>query len=276
MRPTDLLLENADHLQAKVAFADRMSRITRIWEAASHQNTPLAHLVTNLEKAVLSHNPDFKVIEACAQEISDALKFDGDILPLVEKQLGVVEPQQESLPATQPTQFTHQADFGVEDDTTPLDARLERIKQWRQMAVRGSAGQKFRNEVRNVYDFRCIFSGDRLPKTEATESAGVDAAHILPWSTHNINAVSNGICLNKLCHWALDAGAMKLSFDKASSAYIVEIPDNVRTAAKKVAFDLDYFDKLCGKIPSSRLPKNKTHWPHPKYLDELNNVVFSK
>jgi hypothetical protein len=143
-------------------------------------------------------------------------------------------------------------------------------------AVRGSAGQKFRNDVRNVYDFRCIFSGDRLPKTEATESAGVDAAHILPWSTHNINSVANGICLNKLCHWALDAGAMKLSFDQTCSAYVVEIPDNVRTAATKASFDLGYFDKLCAKIPVSRLPKNKAYWPHPKYLDELNNVVFSK
>lgn len=169
--------------------------------------------------------------------VLDAFQVDYDILPLVEEQLGVVEPQQEPLPATQPTQFTHQADFGVEDDTTPLDARLERIKQWRQMAVRGRAGQKFRNDVRSVYDFRCIFSGDRLPKTEATESAGVDAAHILPWSTHNINAVSNGICLNKLCHWALDTGAMKLSFDKTCSAYVVEIPDKVRTAATKASFD---------------------------------------
>jgi len=69
---------------------------------------------------------------------------------------------------------------------------------------------------------------------------------------------------------------LKLSHDKASGAYVLEIPDNVRTAAKKVAFDLGYFDKLCGKIPPSRLPKNKAHWPHPSYLDELNNVVFSK
>src|ERR1017187_1502757 len=208
--------------------------------------------------------------------VLDAPQVDDDILPLVEKQLGIVEAQQELLPVAQPAQFTHQADFGVEDATPPLEARLERVKQWRQMAVRGSAGQKFRNDVRNVYDFRCIFSGDRLPKTEATESAGVDAAHILPWSTHNINSVANGICLNKLCHEALDAGFMKLSFDQTCSAYVVEIPDNVRTAATKASFDLGYFDKLCAKIPVSRLPKNKAYWPHPKYLDELNNVVFSK
>ena len=204
------------------------------------------------------------------------LDLDGDILPLVEKQLGIVEAQQELPPVTQTAQFTHQADFGVEDATPPLEARLERIKQWREIAVRGSAGQKFRNDVRKEYDFRCIFSGDRLPKTEATESAGVDAAHILPWSTHNINSVSNGICLNKLCHWALDAGAVKLSFDNSCGAYVVEIPDKVRTAATKVSFDLDYFDKLCGKIPASRLPKNKALWPSPKYLDELNNAVFAK
>lgn len=274
LRPTDLLLENADNLQAKVEFAQRMSRIARLWEAASAQSTPLAQAVQNLQQAILAPNPDYKTIEDHAQAISDALQTDGDPLPVLEQRLGVGEAQQEPSPLSRPTQFTHQADFGVEDDASPIEARLERVKQWREMAVRGSAGEKFRRDVRSTYDFRCLFSGQRLPKTAATESAGVDAAHILPWSTHNINAVANGLCLNKLCHWAFDAGVVKLFFDSSVSSYLLEVPAAVRKAANKVSFDLGYFEGLTGPIPAARLPKNSKLWPSPKYLDELNKFMF--
>jgi putative restriction endonuclease len=274
LRPTDLLLENADNLQETINFAERMARIARLWEAASQQSNPLAQLVHDLQKAVLTTNPDYKKIEDCGHAILNVLHVDGDPLPTAENQLGVAEPEQQPLSLVQPAQFTHQADFGVEDDTSPLEARFERVKQWRQIAVRGAAGQKFRNNVMATYDFRCVFSGDRLPKTEATDSAGVDAAHILPWSTHNLNAVNNGLCLNKLCHWAFDAGALRLFFDATCSSYVVEIPDKVRSAARKESFDLGCFEKLCRPIPVARLPQNQAFWPSRNYLNELNKVVF--
>ena len=120
-----------------------------------------------------------------------------------------------------------------------------------------------------------MFSGQRLPKTEVTDSAGVDAAHILPWSTHNLNSVRNGICLNKLCHWAFDAGIVKLTFDVSCSQYILEIPMPVRRAASKVDFDLAYFESLSGPIPRTHLPGNKSLWPSAKYLDQLNQFMFA-
>jgi len=273
LRPTDLLLENADHLQGKVEFAQRMSRITRVWEAASHLNTPLAKIVNSLEEAVLAENPDYKAIENHAQEISDFLGTDVDPLPIIERQFGLTEATQEHSPLLQTQQFTHQADFGVDDSTSQLEARLERVKQWRQIAVRGAAGRQFSRDVTSHYEFRCLFSGQRLPKTEATDSPGVDAAHILPWSTHNINAVPNGLCLNKLCHWAFDAGVVKLFYDDKSNAYVLDIPQKVRKAAKKTAFDLDYFEAFTGQIPLDHLPRNKNFWPAPKYLDELNKFM---
>jgi hypothetical protein len=195
-------------------------------------------------------------------------------LPFVEGQLGISESEQEPTPLTKPEQFTHQAEFGIEDDVSPTEARLERVKQWRQIALRGAAGEKFRNQVRISYDFRCLFTGQRLPKTDETESAGVDAAHILPWSSHNINAVSNGICLNKLCHWAFDAGIVKLSFDSSVNAYFVQIPEKIRKAAEKVSFDLGYFEGFVGAIEQGRLPKNSKLWPSPRYLDDLNRFMF--
>jgi putative restriction endonuclease len=274
LRPTDLLLENADHLHSEVQFAQRMSRIARLWDAASVQDTPLAQLIRNLQSAVLAEDPDYKVVESRAQDISDLLGTEGDPLPLAEQQLGLGEGQQEALPK-KPSQFTHQADFGIEDDTSPDAARIERIKQWRMQAVRGSAGYKFRREVSAAYEYRCLFTGQRLPKLEVTESAGVDSAHILPWSTHDIDSVRNGVCLNKQCHWAFDEGVLRLTFDAGAGTYVVDVPDPVRKAAKKASFDLQYFEALTGPISGSRLPKNKALWPSPTYIEELNRFVFS-
>jgi hypothetical protein len=276
LRPTDLLLENADSLQTKVEFTQRMSRIARLWERASGEKTPLAQLINDLKRAILIADPDYKAIEDCAQKISDAVKTDGDPLPIVEQLLGISDAQNEPVPRVNTPQFTHQADFGVEDDTSPVEARFERIKQWRQLAVRGAAGQRFRNDVTGSYDFRCLFSGQRLPKTAATESAGVDAAHILPWSTHNINSVANGLCLNKLCHWAFDAGVVKLSFDRSCGAYLIEIPKEVRRAARMANFDLIYFETIVGQIPEARLPKTRKLWPSPNYLVKLNEFMFGQ
>ena len=270
LRPTDLLLANADDLEETVVFAQRMSRIARLWEAASSQDTPFAQLVRNLHQAILAPDPDYKAIERCAQDISDALRTDGDPLPLAEEELGLDvgwrgEPRIESQ--------TQQLEFGVKDEISPQEARIQRVKQWRQQAVRGSAGNKFRKEVSDSYDYKCIFSGLRLPRLEVTESAGVDSAHILPWSTHDINSVRNGLCLNKQCHWAFDEGVLRITFDATSNLYVVEVPRKVRSAARKKSFDLNYFESLEGPIPTSRLPKNHNLWPSPKYIEELNRFM---
>ena len=78
----------------------------------------------------------------------------------------------------------------------------------------------------------------------------------------------------KLCHWAFDAGLLKLDFDANCSAYVLEIPTGVRDAAAKAKFDLGYFEPLAGKIPASRLPASQNAWPSPKYLAELNKFMF--
>jgi predicted restriction endonuclease len=161
-----------------------------------------------------------------------------------------------------------------QDPVTPDQARLERVKQWRQVMLRGVAGQQFRTSVTEAYDYRCFFTGQRLPKTSVTASSGVDAAHILPWSSHNINSPSNGICLNKLCHWALDAGVLKLSF--TNHKYVIEVPDRVRSVAGAERIDLGYFERIAGEVPADRLPKNPAFWPSPKYISDLNAFMFGR
>ena len=121
-----------------------------------------------------------------------------------------------------------------------------------------------------------MFSGQRLPRTEATSTAGVDAAHILPWSQFDLDATKNGLCLNKQCHWAFDEGLFRLSFDETENAYIVSIPNPVRLAAQAAQFDIESFDAIAGVIPKSRLPMNETLWPSKQYIAELNSFLDDK
>ena len=271
LRPTDILLENADNLHSEVGFTARMSRILRLWDAAANQNSQIAKQVQKLESVVRAKDPDYKEIERCAQIISDELKTDGDPLLLVEEELGISPASQEGAQIVSPTTSVHKASFGLEDDVSPQEALVRRVKVWRQQADRGFAGRKFSKDVSNAYDYRCIFSGQRLPRLEVTDSAGVDSAHILPWSTHDLNSVRNGICLNKQCHWAFDQGILRLNFDSSCNTYVVSIPSNIKSAASNAQFDLAYFESVTGPIPQTRLPKEQSQWPSPTYLAELNH-----
>ena len=118
-----------------------------------------------------------------------------------------------------------------------------------------------------------MFSGQRLPRTEATSTAGVDAAHILPWSRFDLDATKNGLCLNKQCHWAFDEGLFRLAFDQTENSYVVTIPNPVRLAAQSAKFDMESFETLAGPVPLSRLPASPALWPSKQYLAELNQFL---
>lgn len=164
-------------------------------------------------------------------------------------------------------------DFEEDVHVDPAEARVVRVRQWRLAAVRGSSATAFRRDVREAYDYRCMFTGQRLPRTDATSTAGVDAAHILPWSRFDLDATKNGLCLNKQCHWAFDEGLFRLSFDETENAYVVSIPNPIRLAAIAATFDIESFDTIVGRIPQNRLPKNNAVWPSKPYLTELNRFL---
>jgi len=164
-------------------------------------------------------------------------------------------------------------DFAEEVDKDPTEARVERVRQWRLAATRGGYAATFRRNVREAYNSRCVFSGQRLPITEATSTPGVDAAHILPWSRFDLDATNNGLCLNKQCHWAFDEGLFRLAFDDAQNSYVLSIPDPVRLAAQAAEFDIDSFQANAGVIPMNRLPPDQAQWPSKKYLVELNHFL---
>ena len=253
-----------------------MSRVASLWEAASEVVSKHSSLLSEHRDAVLSRDPNYKRIEQLSELIATSLGTDSDPLALLESEYGIEEPRELNRPEgrTQPVPETDQRD---NNPLSPEQATLETVARWRRVPIRGPAAIRFRKDVRQAYGHRCLFSGLRLPKLElVTSSPGVDAAHILPWASHGINSITNGICLNKLCHWAFDTGVLQLTFDPEHETYAVEIPDRVRAEALLQNFDLSYFETIEGVIDHSRLPLDRSNWPNPEHITRLNRLLFGK
>ena len=272
IRPTIVRLENADDLRLDINFAERMARVVRVWTAAATPQDVVAD-------AVRKHASAFTSPAATQAQMVNAVPTlravlnnpEGDMLPLLEAhfELGSLNgPSIGDISAE-----VRDEDFVEEVHVNAAEARVERVRQWRLAAVRGGSASLFRKKVRTAYDSRCLFSGQRLPRTEATSTAGVDAAHILPWSRFDLDATMNGLCLNKQCHWAFDEGLLRLSFVEPQNAYVISIPNPVRLAAQTVDFDMGSFDALVGIIPVNRLPENPAQWPSKPYLAELTRFL---
>ncbi len=272
VRPVSVRLENADNARLDINFAERMARVVRVWTAAATAQDALAGAVRAHATAFASPTSTQAEMIAVIPGIHAILNQpDGDLLPLLEGHFGLGASN--APPVGDMSAEVGDQDFAEEVQTNPAEARIERVRQWRLAAIRGGSASAFRRKVRQAYDSMCMFSGQRLPRTEATSTPGVDAAHILPWSRFDLDATSNGLCLNKQCHWAFDEGLFRLSFDDAQNAYVVSIPNPVRLAAQVANFDIGCFDAIAGVIPLNRLPKNQALWPSRPYLAELNRFL---
>jgi hypothetical protein len=110
---------------------------------------------------------------------------------------------------------------------------------------------------------------NRLHKTSYT----LDAAHILPWAEYDLNAVSNGLCLSKLCHWAFDAGILQLSFDAPSSKYGIQLSPTALAAESAGLIKLNGLKDIQGVVSTSLLPKDSANWPSPSFLKVYNEAL---
>ncbi|MGP1382991.1 MAG: HNH endonuclease [Thainema sp.] len=256
----------------RVNFIERMAIISMLWAVAKGEKSELAQLIRQHQAAVASSNhPN---IQNTATQIQKRFEVNTDVLPLLLNQFDL--PSDLSSSSIDPGITNDTTGFESEDsDVSPQVAFRERVKKWRKQAERGSDARKFSITVREAYDYRCFFSGERFPRLSIFDSSGVDSAHILPWSTYGLNSVSNGICLCKQCHWGFDNGLLRLDFNEQSSSYVLSIPKNIEDIAVKEKFDLAPFQKCTGVIDRSRLPKNPGLWPDPKYIQELNSKFFN-
>lgn len=270
IRPTEILVENFQGLKKNLSFIDRMARIMEVWRVASEQYSEIARLLRLHKETLYAEDINHKDVEQAAKSIFTYLDTTYDPLQQIEAQMGIIRPG--DIEEFFPIDSTQ--DFGFNDTTSPTAARIENIRRWKKIAVRGAAAVKFREEIKEVYQDTCLFTGQRLPKLEAISSAGVDAAHILPWAKYGINTIDNGICLSKQCHWAFDSGVIKFSFDRSTNQYVINIPDAVRIEAAQHNFSLDAYQAMVGTIPRERLPARSDYWPNPSYLEAFNQAMF--
>jgi hypothetical protein len=270
--PLTVRLENADDVRLDISFAERMARVVRVWTAAARPTGSLAAAVRAHATAFASPaSTQAKLVSSFASLHAALNKPVGDMLPLLEAHYGLGAAT--APPVGDISAEVSDEDFAEDVHINPAEARVERVRKWRLAAMRGGSATAFRRKVRDAYNSRCLFSGQRLPRTEATSTPGVDAAHILPWSRFDLDAAKNGLCLNKQCHWAFDEGLFRLLFDDAENAYVISIPDPVRLAAQAANFDIGSFEAIAGVIPVNRLPANRAQWPSKQYLAELNRFL---
>lgn len=163
------------------------------------------------------------------------------------------------------------------DQVDPNEVEIKRrtVREWRRWAAsRGAKSARFRQEVRHAYNWTCLVCGSHLPRTAYNPVAGVDAAHILPWSEYDLDHPTNGLCLCRLHHWAFDEGL--LTIDERNGDYVVEVPAKVKEGILEEypAFSLHELMQWEGIVPEERLPIDRHLRPDSRFLKQLYQHFF--
>ena len=268
--PTQMVLSNSTFDSVRLDVIERLRIVMACWEAASKQNSALAAAITQHNIAFNSCNVESMI--SAAESIRLATIEPDDPLRHITKDLGLPNLDELMWLGVHATETDEALALGEDNLEELKEAARNRMKVWRQVAMRGAAGAKFSLQVREAYDHTCMFTGMRLPKTPMTGSSGVDAAHILPWAEYDLNSVSNGLCLSKLCHWAFDAGILQLTFDDPSSKYQLQLSTAALSAESDGLLKLNGLKDIQGVVSTSLLPKDSANWPKPSFLKVYNEA----
>jgi hypothetical protein len=174
-----------------------------------------------------------------------------DPLPTLEHMIGLVPNEGPALPPPD--------EIGEEE----IDVRTKAAQEYRMAKARGAAARRFSREVHEAYGNRCAFCGAVYGGIEGVAS-GVDAAHILAWSSYDLDVVKNGLALCKLHHWAFDAALMVPVLDQGK--YLIrftELADRL-SGETRAHLGVDGFE-----IPGHWLPADSSLRPSGKYLRRL-------
>ena len=266
--PTNLILSNSADNQARIDVVERVRILINVWAYAKQSTGELARLV-NGHRLAFKSGSENSIYDA-AKKIKKYFNDTGDPL----RQILTAFDLTDSHTYWMGLHTTDIEDFIIDEDLSDLqEAARNRLKQWRLQANRGKGAAKFSRDVKMEYRNTCLFSGYYLPKTSLTGLPGVDSAHILPWAEYELNSVSNGLCLSKLCHWAFDCGILRLKYNAGADEYSLEIPEKYLEHEQAGEIDLKAFHPLVGIIPRDRLPQKKKDWPCPDYIEKYNDSL---
>jgi hypothetical protein len=176
-----------------------------------------------------------------------------DPLPALEALLGISLPSGPTLPPPDE----------IGEDASEVAVRS--AHQYRLAKARGAAARRFSDQVRAAYNNRCAFCGLKLGGLQGIRS-GIDAAHILAWSKHDLDVASNGIALCKLHHWAFDAGILMLR--KEGDDYCLRFTMMADVLDPQTLANIASEGR---KIPREWLPPDPAHCPSTEYLTRLTS-----
>lgn len=243
-----------------VGVSARWERVTAVYSAAGSLPAGLQQLVKQHQDYLASGQVvDGKlttvvsnIIKQLAASPTAAPYVDGtDPLPALERMLGVQPKPGPTLPPPD--------ELG--EDAPEVSARS--AHQYRLAKSRGLSGQKFSAAVRAAYNHRCAMCGAIFGAVPGVRS-GIDAAHILAWSKHDLDIVQNGIALCKLHHWAFDAGIVMPVHD--GGAYRIRFTTLADLLEPESVARIGVED---APILEEWLPENPALRPSPKYLQRL-------
>ena len=262
----EVIYGNQSFQAETLQVSDRMIDLESIWQGAGELPIELASLIATHRQAVTAGTPVPNTLGKTVQAIQESFESCADDFGVIYSKLEDPVPAILSAIGKAPAK---------EVDLIPLeqiprdqvDIRKRTIDRWRLVRSRGPSAIKFRKTVREVYDWTCVVCGVQFPPTDFNRNPGVDSAHILPWATHNVDHVTNGVCLCKTHHWAFDEGLIRITF--RDEQYFVELGPEVKVSINDVRFSLDDLEKVVGAIPSYRLPNLYSERPSPAYLEEL-------
>jgi len=190
-------------------------------------------------------------IRTAVAQIDSAYSVNDDPLPALERMMGIAPTVEPELPP--PDELSED-----EGEVKKRSAQMYRLAR-----VRSASARRFSIDVREAYGHRCAFCGALLGGVPGVPS-GIDAAHILAWSTYDLDVVSNGIALCKTHHWAFDAALMVPVVSGGNHVVrftsIAELFDPATLAL------LGTDEQV---IPDERLPSDPSMRPSAKYLNRL-------
>jgi hypothetical protein len=274
LRPTILELHQGN-INESLSIPERVSRIQAVLGNLGKLPPQVAEALGKFEEA-FSNPGSHKKLEQLRDavyatiESADANVKAADVLPYLEALIGGLEVGTEGEAAAD---VAEEGSNGEDDQRSEIQIRADYVRAWRKVTERGYKGRQFSKSVLEAYNSRCLISGRQLPRTRANTIPGVDAAHILPWANYDLDQVNNGVCLAKTYHWAFDAGILRIQFDPKANTYLRLIDTTTRKILVEDGFDLTDFDQHLGAIPFDRLPKQKSLWPEPKFLEEFNKLL---
>jgi putative restriction endonuclease len=264
-----LIVRNNSYLSEEIRLAERMEQVRNIWENAGKFPDPIMKHLQEHQALVSAGTALPERAEKVVYDIEAELaELSSDLGVSYSSHTDVIPPLLQSLGS-----ILLEPPLKIDDiDPEQLEIRQRTIREWRQWAShRGAESSRFRKQVREAYNATCFFCGLHFPATAFNKNPGVDAAHILPWADFDLDHISNGICACKLHHWAFDEGLLSIVHEYGN--YYIRVPETVNDSLTDSLFSIEALKIHVGRVPLSRLPKEKSKWPDPRFLSELQKIM---